>query len=381
MNVFEIVAKEYQYVTKPGENNHPCFFYIIDVKNGRPEPVFFDENIVNIIGYTSDELMGMDIERSPIIDKSYREDISNYYFTAINHPGHFEFLTVLIHKEGYPVYIKNRGVTIYKNDQVDRLIGYVESISSIDLKNLEPNTTNRIIKAAYQTGEVGTFYFDLKNNSLHWSDETKRIHGFDEEPTIEDFTQQVLAKEPFSASNVVKKVVESVNGYQTIYSFKRKSDGVKVYVLAFIFPIIDSKKKLIAVSGNVINLFNKTQKETLWSSTSHLNRVYTENDSVFIKQHNQYINIPVKDIVAISSMRDYIQIYTKNRVAPYIHYTTLYKFKDSLPQDLFFQVHRSHVINLSMIQKVSVNQVDVNGLNFPVSRNYRPKLLKQLPKK
>lgn len=381
MNVFEIVAKEYQYVNKSGENTSPSFFYIIDIKGGKPVPVFFDDNIVNILGYTSEEIMSVNMEKAPFIDKTYREDISNYYFTAINRPGHFEFLTVLIHKGGYPIYIKNRGVTIFKDNQVHKLIGYVESISSIDLKNLQSNTTDRIIKAAYQTGEVGTFYYDLKNNSLHWSDETKKIHGFEEEPTIEEFAQLVQAKEPFSTAAVVKKVVESNQGYQTIYSFKRKSDKMKIYVLAFIFPIIDNKKKLIAVSGNVINLFNKTDRETLWSSSSHVNRTYQEDDSVFIKQHNQYINIPVKDIVAISSMRDYIQIYTKNRVAPYIHYTTLYKFKDSLPEKLFFQIHRSHVINLSLINKVTVNQLEVNGLNFPVSRNYKPKLLKRLPKK
>lgn len=381
MNLFEIVAKEYQYVNKSGENASPCFFYHIDIKEGKPIPVFIDENVIHVLGYTQDEVMNLNMGKAPFFDKSYREEIGKYFFTAISRPGHYEFLTVLIHKGGYPIYIKNRGVTIFKDNKVDRLMGYVESISTIDLKNLGSNTTDRIIKAAYQTGEVGTFYFDLRNNSLHWSDETKKIHGFDEEPTIEEFTKLVQAKEPFSAGSVVKKVVESKPGYQTIYSFKRKSDGMKIYVLAFIFPIIDNKKKLIAISGNVINLFNKTDRDMLWNSTTHINRTYQEDDSVFIKQHNQYINIPVKDIVAISSMRDYIQIYTKNRVAPYIHYTTLYKFKESLPEKLFFQIHRSHVINLSMINKVTVNQVDVNGLNFPVSRNYKPKLLKKLPKK
>lgn len=141
------------------------------------------------------------------------------------------------------------------------------------------------------------------------------------------------------------------------------------------FPIIDDKKNLIAISGNAINLFDHTDKSKIWNKPSVKKTALSKDDSVFIKQHNQYVKVPIKDIVAISSMRDYIQIYTKNRIPPYIHYTTLYKFKENLPEDLFFQIHRSHIINLSLINKVSSNQIVVNDLTFPVSRNYKSKLM------
>lgn len=374
MNIFEIVARE-----QANKNQNAIqlnfFFYQIKLKEGIIVPVFIDENVENVIGYQPDELISRSLDELKIIDEYYREEIHSYYTTAKENPGHYDFQTVLIHKEGHPVFIRNKGVsTLGQGGKVDNFIGYVESLSYIDFQHLQPETTSKIIKIAHDCGSVGTFYYDIRLNKLHWSDEVKKIHGYETEPTIEEFGTLIQAKEKFSTDNVIKKVLESKNGYQSIYSYYRKKDNTKLYILAIMFPIIDDKKNLIAISGNVINLLDPTDTLEIWNRPSSRS-ISSKNDAVFIKQHNQYVKVPIKDIVAISSMRDYIQIYTKNRIPPYIHYTTLYKFKESLPEDLFFQIHRSHIINLSMINKVSSNQIVVNDLTFPVSRNYRPKLM------
>lgn len=377
MNIFEVIAREHHTDKNSKDLQLNFFFYQIKFIDGKIVPTFIDENIKNVLGYQPDELINKNFNDLKIIDENYKQQIYDYYKIARENHGHYEFKTVLIHKNGHPVFIRNRGVSIHnqENNKVQEFLGYVESISSIDLQNLQPETTSKIIKIAHDCGSVGTFYYDIKLNKLHWSDEVKKMHGYETEPTIEEFGVLIQSKEKFSAENVIKKVLEGKNGYQSIYSYFRQQDNTKLYILSIMFPIIDDKKNLIAISGNVINLFDHTNKSKIWEKSAIKKSTLSKEDSVFIKQHNQYVNVPIKDIVAISSMRDYIQIYTKNRIPPYIHYTTLYKFKESLPEDLFFQIHRSHIINLSLINKVSSNQIVVNDLTFPVSRNYKPKLM------
>lgn len=380
MNIFEIAATEKVKHTNNLQFN--CFFYQIGTLDGALSPIHIDENVINVLGYHANELVDKSFNELKIIAKNYHQVIQEYYKIAKENAKQYEFKTVLIHKDGYPVFIRNRGASFANEDGiVDQFIGCIESISSIDIQDLQPETTRQIIKIAHDCGSVGTFYYDIKLNKLHWSDEVKKMHGYETEPTIEEFGTLIQSKEKFSKENIIKKVVSSKHGYQTIYSYFRKEDNTETYILAIMFPIIDDKKNLISISGNVINLFDQTEVHYLSNQIRKQEKSYSEEDSVFIKQHQEYIKIPIKDIVAISSMRDYIQIYTKNRIPPYIYYTTLYKFKEKLPQNLFFQIHRSHVINISLISKISSNQLIVNDLVFPISRNYKPKLIEIINKR
>lgn len=375
MDIFKINIKENQQQDIK-EINTNFYFYQIEFKNNKLYPIFFDDYITEILGFTAKEVENNDGNQNSFFDEEYKNNVYSIFEQIREKPGHYEFKRVFKNKKGLPVFMRSKGVCYFDEaNNVYKYLGCVDAISSEEIENYANKSSNKILKQAYGSGSVGTFYYDIKLNKLHWSEEVKKMHGYETEPSIEEFGELIQSKEKFSTTNIIKKVAESKNGYQSIYSFTRKDETEKLYILTIMFPIIDDKKNLIAISGNVINIFDPKDNEYILPKTESKKKNYTEEDFVFIKQHNQHIKLPIKDIVAVSSMRDYIQIYTNNRIPPYIHYTTLYKFKEILPENLFFQIHRSHIINLSMINKVTTNQLVVNELTFPVSRNYRPKLM------
>ncbi|MCO5233689.1 MAG: LytTR family transcriptional regulator DNA-binding domain-containing protein [Chitinophagales bacterium] len=379
MNIFEIA-----YLKASGL--HPKkstrFFYQMELKDNHLKITYIDDSVKDILGYTPEEFGQMKANNSSIIFNSKDNGSILDSYRNLPLPTQFSFETILVHKNGYPIFVKTSG-TAYKDEKEDKInyIGYTESVTAIVFGENKGHTNN-ILNVAYNYGQVGTFYFDIAKNSLHWSDETKKIHGYEglPEPSLEELGKMINSKDKFSPNELISKVLNSKNGYQTIYSIYRKNDQSTRYLLAILYPITDSNKKLISISGNVIDLLDDAKNINIGSSQTHLDRTYDINDSIFIKQNQQYISVPVKDIIAISSMRDYIQIYTKDKLTPYIHYATLYKFKEKLPIDIFVQIHRSHIINVQYIEKLSTNIVTVGKLNFPISRNYKTNIKQKINK-
>ncbi|MCO5229823.1 MAG: LytTR family transcriptional regulator DNA-binding domain-containing protein [Chitinophagales bacterium] len=381
MNIFEI-AYQNKPNNSPKESSH--FFYQMELRDNKLKVTFVDDNVERILGYTADDFKNLTAENNNIIFNSGdNASILDSYRKLAQNPSQFVFETILIHKKGYPIFVKTSGVS-YK-DEVENILkfmGYTESITAMVFGGQDYNNPNKIFKIAYNYGEVGTFYFDISKNSLHWSDETKKIHGYEgkSEPNLEELGAMINSQEKFNPNLLINKVLNSKNGYQTIYSIYRKDTQSTHYLLAILYPIVDNNKKLISISGNVIDLLDDAKEIKVGSTKTHIDRHYDVDDSIFIKQNQQYINVPIKDIIAISSMRDYIQIYTKEKITPYIHYASLYKFKEKLPSELFVQIHRSHIINVQYIEKANANIVTVGNLNFPISRNYKPNIKEKIKK-
>jgi hypothetical protein len=353
----------------------PIFFYQIEINNDNIISLFLDENVVNVTGYTKEELSQMGFNDIKIFDKRYLLYVKEVYLEASKTPQQFEFETMIIHKNGYLVLAKNKCIS-YLNPitQMSEIRGTCEQITEVQIENYSKTTISKIISIAYNFGLVGTFYYDIKSHSMVWSDEIKKMHGYETEPSVDDFLKFVTAKNDVNTKSIIQNVINSKEGFQSLYKFYRKADNSYRYILSIIFPIIDKNKQLIGLSGNTIDLFDDSVNIEPNNNSEQIDKIHPVKDSIFIKHLNQYIKINYKEILAISSLRDYVQIYTTNRVAPYTYYTKLYKIKESLPEDIFIQIHRSHIVNIQQVQKIVDNNVIINDIKFPISRNYKSQL-------
>lgn len=357
----------------------PIFFYQIEINNDNIISLFLDDNVVNVTGYTKKELSQMGYNDIKIFDKRYLLYVREVYLEASKTPQQFEFETMIIHKNGYLVLAKNKCIS-YLNPitQLREIRGTCELITELHIENYSKTAISKIINIAYDFGLVGTFYYDIKNQLIRWSDESKKMHGYETEPSIDEFFKHSITKNGVSVNSLLQDVIDSKEGFQSLYKFYRKSDETYRNILAIIFPIIDKNKNLIGLSGNMIDLFDDSVDIAPNNNSDQIDKVHPEKDFIFIKHLNQYIKINYKEILAISSLRDYVQIYTIGREAPYICYTKLYKIKESLPEDIFIQIHRSHIVNIHQVQKLADNNIIINDIKFPISRNYKSQVMELL---
>ena len=103
-----------------------------------------------------------------------------------------------------------------------------------------------------------------------------------------------------------------------------------------------------------------------------------EDDFVFIKADKKLMKLAYKDILYIEGLKDYV-IIRKNK-GRIITLQTMKSLEAKLPSHLFKRVHRSYIVNLSQIDAINANMVELqeNGQTktLPIGKNYKDGLLK-----
>ncbi|WP_424494874.1 LytR/AlgR family response regulator transcription factor [Salinimicrobium sp. GXAS 041] len=105
---------------------------------------------------------------------------------------------------------------------------------------------------------------------------------------------------------------------------------------------------------------------------------YTEGQDLYIQNDKKLVKIDIRDILLIEAKGNYILIKTSS--GNYITYSSLKNIESKLPSNIFIRIHRSFLINFSKIVDIQDNSVLINKEVVPVSRRYKPSLLKRLNK-
>lgn len=99
-------------------------------------------------------------------------------------------------------------------------------------------------------------------------------------------------------------------------------------------------------------------------------------DALFVKHKQSFQKILFSDILFLKSEHVYVKIVTKED-KEYLIRTSMLKFLEQIP-DYFFQIQRSHVVNLNAIENIAALEVQVGKHRLPFGQGYRAKLLEKL---
>ncbi|MES2650397.1 MAG: LytTR family DNA-binding domain-containing protein [Bacteroidota bacterium] len=99
-----------------------------------------------------------------------------------------------------------------------------------------------------------------------------------------------------------------------------------------------------------------------------------KKDYTYFKVSGKLIKVTHSDIFYAQSIKDYIILYTLN--GNHIVHMTMKYLSELLPEAIFARVHRSYLINYSFLDKISKNQVSVNGEDIPIGESYKQVLNK-----
>lgn len=98
------------------------------------------------------------------------------------------------------------------------------------------------------------------------------------------------------------------------------------------------------------------------------------NHFIFVKSEYKLIKIHLADILYLSGLRDYTQIFIKGKVSPLTTLQNLKDFENRLPTNDFIRVHRSYIVAIAHVDSISRNEITIGNNTIPIGHAYRPML-------
>ncbi|WEK34253.1 MAG: LytTR family DNA-binding domain-containing protein [Candidatus Pseudobacter hemicellulosilyticus] len=94
---------------------------------------------------------------------------------------------------------------------------------------------------------------------------------------------------------------------------------------------------------------------------------------MYVRQGDAFLRIDWQDILYAEGMQNYVKLHFRDKILT-IH-QTMASLEEILPKNHFFRIHRSYLINIAHIHKISGGEVIINGSNLPIAKPKRQDLL------
>lgn len=153
------------------------------------------------------------------------------------------------------------------------------------------------------------------------------------------------------------------------------SGGEEFAVRAFDFNVVDFLLKPVSYSR-----FCKAIDKTIRYFSPKELTASGGDEEIFIKKGSSLVKLKLKDIVFVEALENYVTL-TTNTDKYTIHFT-MKAIENQLPSGVFIRVHRSFIINKSMIQAIKENSLDIivghTVKNIPVGKSFKDTLLNDI---
>ena len=175
-------------------------------------------------------------------------------------------------------------------------------------------------------------------------------------------------------------MMPDLNGFDFIGSLQNPPNIIIVssaeeYALkAFDFNVVDFLLKPISY-GRFCKAIDKTIRYYSRKEPSS-----TGDEEIFIKKSSSLVKLKLKDIIFVEALENYVTLNTNDDRFT-IHFT-MKAIENQLPSGVFIRVHRSFIINKSMIQTIKENTLDLlvgdTLKSIPVGKSFRDSLLNDI---
>jgi DNA-binding LytR/AlgR family response regulator len=199
------------------------------------------------------------------------------------------------------------------------------------------------------------------------------------------FSDSVSARNELSRRHDIELVfldiqMPEMDGFDFIGSLEHPPNIIIVsaneeYALkAFDFNVVDYLLKPITYA-RFVKAIDKTLR--YFSRKEIAN---TGDEEIFIKKGSSLVKLKIKEIVYVEALENYITLNTADERFT-IHFT-MKAIEGQLPSNVFIRVHRSFIINKSMIQAIRENSLDLVVGNtvksISVGKSFRDSLLNDI---
>ncbi len=119
----------------------------------------------------------------------------------------------------------------------------------------------------------------------------------------------------------------------------------------------------------------KAERTDEAKSSEPLSRDY-EHQYAFVKVDKTLHRVDFEDIYYIESDKDYVKIIRTGENLMLLQ--TLKHWLAMLPERHFVQVHKSFIVNIARIDKITGNQIKIGGTTIPIGRHYKQDFMEKI---
>lgn len=154
--------------------------------------------------------------------------------------------------------------------------------------------------------------------------------------------------------------------FTTAYS-EYALDGFRLHVVDYLLKPF-SFQRFTKAAEKALNIFE---------SQILLDQNKDNNSSLmYIRQGDSFNKIIWADIIFAETMQNYLKLHFKEKTL--IIHQTMTSLEELLPSDSFFRIHKSFLVNILHIERISGVQLFINGEILPLSKHRKKELLNKV---
>ena len=97
---------------------------------------------------------------------------------------------------------------------------------------------------------------------------------------------------------------------------------------------------------------------------------------MFIKVDKRFVQVEFAKIKLLQAYGNYVKVYIDDQV--FLTPRTLLSFEKLISKDIFLQVHKSAIINRTLIDSIENDTINIGSIEVPIGRSYKSDLKKIL---
>ena len=148
-------------------------------------------------------------------------------------------------------------------------------------------------------------------------------------------------------------------------------EGYKVNAVGYLLKPI-SYDEFLDVAMKVQGMIQKDSTPVASSPSQ------PEQRTILVKSDYKMLQIPIKDIIYIEGLKDYVKIYIENEKDPIVSLLCLKSLETKLPENQFCRVHRSYIVQTSKCKVIEKGRIVIGNNTIPISDSYRASFFERL---
>ena len=148
-------------------------------------------------------------------------------------------------------------------------------------------------------------------------------------------------------------------------------EGYKVNAVGYLLKPI-SYDEFLDVAMKVQGMIQKDSTPVASSPSQ------PEQRTILVKSDYKMLQIPIKDIIYIEGLKDYVKIYIENEKDPIVSLLCMKSLETKLPENQFCRVHRSYIVQTSKCRVIEKGRIVIGNNTIPISDSYRASFFERL---
>ncbi|GGZ92422.1 LytR/AlgR family response regulator transcription factor [Algibacter mikhailovii] len=146
-------------------------------------------------------------------------------------------------------------------------------------------------------------------------------------------------------------------------------ESYELDVVDYLLKPISFERFFKAINKYFKSLESHTKLETVVSENNQ------KSEFIYVNVNKKNHKVLFSEIVYAESLKDYIQIHTKEKTI--VTKDKISDFEQKLPKN-FLRIHRSYIVNIDKVTAYTAHDVEVGALELPIGVSYKKDVHKTL---